>query len=477
MSYYFPQASVTLKVLFEDFQARSQAELQKTYTLEVECKRLNVNGNDYKTSDTFDCEIDYKNFPFDPRTIRACGVTIHIEDMQSVYNSDGSLNKIVPSKQNAVFVGFVDKENINFDDSKRLVKFEGRDLTALLIDEKYAQNTPISLAAPVDVAIGSFLAQFPATKEIKVVNKTGKELPSLAYYYPGFNNGSGLTGSKSPGQHESYWEIIQDIVNRAGLIAYMHLDQLWISNPRTVFNSNNAVKFIYGKNIKSLEFSRKLGRHKGFNVMVRSLAGKDVITAKVPEEAEADWLKAMGLTATAIRVPKLKPDGTLDTTQDQLGPYMSFKIPHIGTHAQLVKIGQKTFEELIRQDLEGSLETNEMLAHSGNSEQDPNYKVYDLTTGTTGGLPLDVGQPVSIQIEMDDLNKITQLATVAERTRYLIQHGYDKTVASIFAKTLGKTASVFYTKSYQLSLDADSGFKFKLNFINFIDLSNKGIAV
>ena len=475
MSYWFPQSTVTLKVLFEDFKARSRAELQKTYELNVQCKRLNVNGNDYKTSDTFDCEIEYKSFPFDPRSIRACGVTIHIEDMKQLYLADGTPNKIVPSPENAIFIGFVDKEGITFNETNRTVKFEGRDLTALLIDEKYAENRPLALTTPIDVAIRTLIQSIPATKKIKVVNKTGKELPTLAQFYPGFNSGSPLTGAKNAGSHETYWEIIQDITARAGLVAFMHLDEIWISNPRAVFNSNNAVKFIYGKNVKNLEFSRKLGRHKGFNVLVRSLSGKTVITAKIPEEAEGSWLKAMGLTNQPITVPKLNPDGTLSEQKEQVAPYQSFRVPHIGDHARLVQVGQKIFEEMIRQDLEGTLETVDMLAHSGDTDKAANYQVYDLTTGTKGGLPLDVGQPVSIQIEADDLTAISQLTTPGERTQYLVVRGYDKTVAALFAETMGKLVSTFYTKSYSLSLDQDNGFKFKLNFINYIDLSNAGI--
>lgn len=479
MSYYYPQAAMTINVLFEDFRAFSDPTLQKTYGLNIQCKNLSINVNDYKTTDTFDCEVEYKSFPFDPRTIRSAQVTIHIEDMESVYDSSGNINKLVPSDDNAIFTGFVDEESIEFDDSKRTVRFQGRDLTSLLIDQKYVQNAPIQLTDPLDAILTNMLAAFPATKNLKVSNITGKSLPTLAQYAPDAVSAP-LAGGKNVGAHETYWDIIQDLVARAGLIAYMHLDTLYISNPRTIFNSNKAVKFIFGKNIKSLSYQRKLGRHKGFNVTVRSLnaKAKTVITANIPEQAETSWCTALNLPAgQPITIPKLNPDGSLSSASDK-APYLAFRIPNITTQPALIQVGQKIFEELIRQDLEGSFETFEMVGHSGDADTDrANYQAYDLTTGATvvGAIPFDIGQPVSIEIQTDDLDAISRIASAPARVQYLMTRGYASSVASVFAKTIGKMAPIFYTKSIQISFNQDTGFKLKVGFINYIDLSNKGL--
>ena len=101
MSYYYPQAAVKLRILPEDFQLTSDASLQLPIEVIVQAKKLTVTRNDYKTTDTFNMTIDYKNFPFDPRTIRACGVIIYMQDM-----GQGG-QKLVPSQANAVFSGFI----------------------------------------------------------------------------------------------------------------------------------------------------------------------------------------------------------------------------------------------------------------------------------------------------------------------------------------------------------------------------------
>lgn len=99
MSVYYPQASMILNVLWEDFGNSKDGDLQKLYTLPIIARRVTVHRNDYTTADTFDAEIEYKNFPFDPRCIRACGVAIYIQDMKRVYEDDNGATRIIPSEE------------------------------------------------------------------------------------------------------------------------------------------------------------------------------------------------------------------------------------------------------------------------------------------------------------------------------------------------------------------------------------------
>lgn len=466
MSYYYPQACVKLRLLPEDFKLTSDASLQTPYEIIVIPRELTYNANDHKTCDSFSMEIDYKSFPFDPRTMRAIGVVIHIEDLGRLQNSDGSYKKIQPSDANAIFQGFADEETVSFDDDRRTVKFEGRDFSALLIDQKYQENVPISMHQPLDVVIAKFLAGFKATQQIKVVNLTGQStLPTLAQYYPGF--GSGLTGYKNPGPHETYWEIIQDMVNRAGLISYMHLDKLVITTPRNLYSQADDLKFVYGSNLASLSFKRKLGRLKGFNIQVRSRVGKTVLTAKIPEEATPAWCTSFGISRERVTIPVLKPDGTVDKTATaQTAPYITFPIPNVGNKDQLIRIGESVFEDYSRQQLEGTFETTEMLGHYG---PDKNFQSVDLTQ-------LQVGQPVAIDIATDDLVAISRIANAQERENYLIRKNFPRNIAHAFATSMGKFSPRFFTKALRISMSQDNGFKLSVDFVNIIETSYKGLT-
>lgn len=502
MSYYYPQGAVELRILPEDYKLVSDATLQATRTLRIQARDITVKVNDYKTTDTFSLEIDYKHFPFDPRTIRACGVVIFMQDMEGVYKDDGSVNTIVPNGPtkvnpdipNAVFIGFADDETIEFDDLRRTVRLEGRDCTALLIDQKYAENAPISLNVTLDVAIQTLIATFPATKNIAVINNTGDTLPTLAQYYPDF--GSPLAGQKNPGKHESYWEIIQDIANRAGLICYMGrsltpggtiVPAIILSTPKNqIVKAANGetvddIKVIYGINVKNLKLKRKLGRFKGFNLQVRSRVGKDVLIAKIPEEATVEWGVGFGfqlsLTQTSnfdpVQVPVLKPDGSLDTTQTHVAPYITFPVPNVGNKDALIKIGQTTYEQYSMQQLEGSFDTFEMLGRGttkdSNVDNKASFKVYDLTQ-------IKKGQTICLEIDADDLDEISRLSSVETRTEYLKDRNYDPVVAAIFAKTMGKFSPRFQIKNYVMNINQTNGWKLTIEFQNVVDTTHRGLS-
>ncbi len=359
------------------------------------------------------------------------------------------------------------------DDTNRIVRLEGRDFTSLLIDQKYKEQVPIAEDKPLDVAIRGFLATFPATREIEIVNRTGPAGATITDPLPILGNyakdpTSKLANSKNTSAKESYWDIIQGAVNRAGLICYIDLYKLIITTPRNLYDKTKDLKFIYGQNVKSLTFKRKLGRQKGFNIRVRSRSGTEVIQANIPEEATQDWCNSFGIPKEPVRIPVLTDKGVVDTTTSQIAPYITFPIPKIAKKEALVSIGQTVFEDYSRQQMEGGLETHEMVGHAGVTPDDPNWKVYDFTK-------LDIGQPISIEIEMDDIANISRLATVAERTTYLLQRGYAPEVASIFAESMGKFSPRFFTKSYKVMTD-EGGFRLNIDFINIIETSYRGLT-
>lgn len=445
--------------------------------LNILAKRITVNINDYTQADTFDCEIDYKQFPFDPRSIRAIAITVAMEDVGHLY--DDTTNKpsrIVPrsvqdsngSEANVVFVGFADEESINFDDTKRTVRFEGRDFTSLLIDRKYLAG-PVNLEQPVDVVISGLLAQLNETAQIKVVNKTNTDLPVLAKF---FEDKHDTSGKKNPARDESYWDLIQRIVSQAGLISYIELDNLIISSPRVLYGNANIKRFIYGRNIKNLEFKRKIGRRKNFNVVVRSmnLATKEVLTAKIPLEATPQWSADTGIPLEEVKIPEITPgDVPKDKQQTKTAPYMSFRLANINDKDHLIQVGQNIYEELGRQQIEGQFETADMMTWESDGKNDPKTrKEFDV-------LKLRNGTPISVWIDPNDLKDVVQFANQESRELYLRARSIDPKAARFLAENIGKADASFYTKSVQFSLDETQGFKAKVDFINFIQVQNPNV--
>ncbi len=475
-SLYYPKAACTLRVVFEDYKQGSNVKMSETYHIQCRPKRLEVNINDYTQADTCSLELDYKNFPFDPRTIRALGITAHIED------TSGDL---IPSPANTVFQGFADENTIELDDTNRVVKFECRDFTALLIDAPYPKGSTIPLTTPLEQILKEIVQSLPATSDLKVENRSNEVLPTLAQFAPDFGS---LQGQKNVRRDDTYWDVIQDLVGRAGLIAYIELDKLIISKPRVLYSKDQAIQFIYGKNLKKLEFKRKLGRQKNFNIRVLSLSveSKQVIEALIPEEATEEWSKDIGIVRERIKIPKNEvksygketpkkgvttavssgsPRAKKDEEED--APFLTFRIPNIKNKPQLIKIGEGIFEEVGRQQIDGSMETKEMRIFQ--DEKKNVRKEFNL-------LKIRNGTPIGIEISQPDMIAISRTASKPDRVRYLQSVGYEANTAigivEALAVSIGKTPMVFYTKSVRFSMD-DQGFNLSLDFVNFIELQNR----
>ena len=519
MSYYYPRAAIELRILPEDFELTSDPTTQQITKVQVVPRSVTINRNDYKTADTFTAEIDYTSFPFDPRTIRACGIVIYMQDMEKLYNDDGSINEIIPGAptandptiSNAVFIGWVDEDEIEFDDNGRKVTFKGRDTTALLIDQKYTSqkgvftpgNVPPSIAAvpsitkkvggpfnagvPLDKAIKNLLSSYPATSEIQVYASPGTTMPILSAQDPSFGQPLGGALNTGGGKRETYWDLIIDLAGRAGLICYMGIgqnadgdiaptiylvtpkDQGLNIDPTTGQQSTETVddiKIVYGQNVKNLKLHRKIGRMKNFNIMVISRNQKTVVSARIPLEATQSWCTKYGITRAEVNIPSLMPDGSVDGSQRRVAPYMAFPIPRVATKAALIQIGQTLYEQYSLQQLEGEFTTHEMLGRGTTKDSSVDNKssftTYDMTQ-------IKKGQTLCIEINSDDLQEISRFVVPADRTQYLVAKGYDPQVADLFSKTIGKMSPRFQIKSYRMTMDHESGWDLNIQFYNLID--------
>jgi hypothetical protein len=495
MSVYYPQGVIVLRVLLEDFSTKS-VRLQKTYKWTVIAKELNVNLNNYSEADTFDCTIDYKNLPFDPRIIRSLGVSIHMENKEQIFDlkSGGGLDPITPTKDNVIFQGFADTDAINLDENSRTVKIEGRDFTSLLIDREYLGD-PIFLTKPVNQVIRDLLDQIPQTKidpndkgqglEIELLGIKESDLPILS----ALTSSKGeLDGAKNARKKRSYWDKIQELVNDSGLICFVSIDKLVITKPRNLYDRSKSKVFVYGRNVKTLEFERKLGRQKGFNIRVVSLNFRDkkLEEARIPEEASEEWAKSIGVKREAVRLPVAKAAGKDNQEQGEtqpegeVAPYMTFKVnQEIVSKDQLIDIGEKIYEELGRQQIEGKLSTMEM-------------RVFSKESGGFDSTKFRVGTPIEIRIDQGDLEGLNQLLAPAARNQeqdrqaeksleqrrasivaFLKRRGYvgeKGAIAEAMAEALTAFDTPFFTKSVTFRLSQDKGFSMDLDFINFIEI-------
>jgi len=464
MGIYYPQGAVTLRVILEDFGFSSKAKLQKVHTFTAVAKKITVNLNSYREADTFNCTLDFKNFPFDPRAIRACGVTIHVEDRKQMFKTSNALNLLEPKRESIIFIGFADTDKISMSDEERTVNLEGRDFTSLLLDRPYL-GKPIQLTKPLDQVIGELLGELEEAKELSVVNETGEDLPVLAKF--GENLSAKKSGAKNGRPNRTYWDHIQKLINQAGLIAYISLDKLVITKPRSLYSDDKPKIFVYGENVKDLEFERKLGRQKGINVRVLSLnfGTKEVIEARIPKEATQEWAKDIGIPLKEVTIPQVDTNGKrVPEGQEKPAPYITFRVRNITNKDELIKVGEKIYEEVGRQQIEGSLTTKEM-------------QICDKNNNFFNATQMRIGTPIELDINQGDLkglpdlqkggNKNTKKAAIK---KFLIRQCYDDRVADAFSEALVNFDTPFFTQEVEFSLDQETGWQMRINFVNFINL-------
>lgn len=467
---FYPQAMMTLRIVWEDFNLKTKANLQKVHVLQILAKRVTVHINDYTQADTFDAEIDYSDFPFDPRAIRACGVTVHMKDTKKLFEDTGTNNRVQIKPEvdlgSTMFIGFADEEGITLDDSNRVVRLEGRDLTSLLVDRPYLGG-PIDTRQPLDKLIEKLLGELEETANLKVDNRVGEAFPVIGSFSPSGTSAPNLGAKRNTrGHDESYWDVIQGLASQAGLIAYIELDKLVLSKPRVLYGEKKAKVFVYGKNVSRLEFKRKIGRKKNFNVSVKSLnvETKEVLTALIPEEATADWSAETGVPLKRVQIPSVNADGSEGTPKD--APFIGLRVPNVNNKNQLIKIGQELYEEFGRQQIEGNLETKDMETHLNDNPNAPTC--FDL-------LKLRVGMPLSVAIDQKDMEGIKKTSSRDEKLRFLKSKNYPNDVAIAMADVLSNNrfSTLFYTRAVQFSFSAESGISIKVDFLNFIEIPER----
>lgn len=467
MAVYYPQGVILLRLVLEDFIPKSKAKGKKAYEFTAVAKNLTVNLNSYREADTFSCTLDFKNFPFDPRTVRSAGISIFVTDQKQLFKQDNSLNTLKTKGTGLIFQGFVDTDKISLGEDNQTVNLEGRDFTSLLLDRPYF-GPPVILSKPLSKVIQGLLDELDQTRfdkknneGIEVINLTDSD-PILAE----FDSGKAAKQGTSNGRPDrSYWDQIQKIVNEAGLIAYIQLDKLIISSPRVLYSKDAPKIFIYGGNVMNLEFERKLGRQKGINIRVLSLNAeeKKVIEARLPLEATKEWAEDIGVKQEEVKIPQLDKDGKpLDNPP--AAPYLTFKVKKVKTKKRLIEIGQSIYEEVGRQQIEGTLTTKEM-------------EVCDTVNNPFDSTLMRVGTPIQVDINQGDLKGLPDLQKSSPKDarkgrikQFLIGQCYNPVIADALAEALVKFDTPFFTQEVEFTLDQESGWQMKINFVNFIEL-------
>lgn len=462
--------------------------------------------NGIRTSDSLSFELNYLDFPVDPRTIRSCGVSFYLgcinsEDYaaglagatRSVPNSNGTTGleplHIVPDsfvddggnrRSNLRFQGFADKIDLEMSDKLAVVKFTCTDNTRLLISQECPPALSIAVSKPIDQAIAEYLAHFPQmagmTVEIrpqgnpvpvlnKILAKTAFR-PSLSI--PPAKNGAAATKANT-------WDYVTQACTACGYTVRIQGTAIIIQQARTLYSqafsnsrpddpwigrSVNGVAmpyrlFVYGRNVSSLGMTRNYGKKEPENVEIVAYSGKlkTTLTARFPEKTNPK-------TGGNSRQQSLLPGGK--SAEQKFKTQVMYGIEDLAT---LKKIAQQVYEEQGRHNIEVKLKTRD-LGSFGGSNLDP-----DL-------LDVEAADTMSVQVAQatDDYNSLTslsnQLSNQASAQAYITGLGHSPKFAAVAAAAQANLGlpTTFRVKKIGFDWDKERGVDLDLDLINFIEV-------
>ncbi len=478
MSVYYPQAVVSLEMIWEDWGQPGIIETRSNI-LVLTPKNLEVQINNYKEADTARITLDYKTFPFEPRVIRTIKVTAYMANMEGLLDeklqpirlfplnpkdtSDASIKKYQEQlKDRVVFVGFADESTIQFNRDTREVVIECRDQTSLLIDTKHSKSI-LDLNLGLTALIQKILRTYKSTEPL--ADRIEFRPPELETSVPNLAAASTDIGDakKNSRKSESSWDVIVDLCNRVALVPFIELDKLIITRPKVIYNYSDKILFVWGKNITNMRIKRKIGRNKGLNIIVRSLVvdnisakGEHVIQVKYPFDK----------TGKAQTVKKIV-DGKVE---EEEAPYHVFFLPQIGDRQKLLERAEDIWEEMARQEIEGTISTKCMVLCQGTKNNAESQNIKQISA-----MDIKMGSPIDVKIDTKDLEALSQVRGkgIGAMRDKLIELCYPPQVANALANTyelMRKIATPLYTKKVTFKISASQGFAMDIDYINFIEL-------
>lgn len=460
--------------------------------------------NGIRTADTLKVTLRYVDCPIDPRTIRSCAIEFFLgcvkeEDFaagvggasdvgNATFNPgtasfDGArpLNLIPDDytddagnpRTNLRFQGWVDKWTVEWkDDGEPSIVLDCRDNTQLLIDQHTPPRLTVAPTLPIDQAVANYLAHFPSLQGMTVeYQPQGDAIPQLdaSLARTAFRPKLGPQPKKGAGTDKhSIWDYLTDVCGQIGHAIYVQGTRVVIQRVRSLMTNQksgrpddpftgrtlpsgtsfNFRRFIYGRNVAEMHFSRNYSKKVPTNVELRSYSAetKSVIVARFPLPAD--------------RIAYALPG---DAQPDQ--KWIVRKVSGVKDEKSLRALAQEVYESLGRSELEAELKTKN-LASFGGGNTDPD--ILDARFGDT--------VEVLVNREEEEFSTITSVEsylTAQDRnSQYLAKLGFSDAFAAAYARAYTDAGfqTTFRVRKMKVTWGVDEGVDITLSLVNYLEV-------
>jgi hypothetical protein len=433
---YYPRCVVVLSCLFDDqVGGPGTPATFPAIPLSVE-----VNRNSARKADTCRLELDYRDFPLDPRIVQDIIVEVHMEDVR-----DGTA-PLVPLRTNLRFIGRVDVPSTELGSNSQTVSMEARDYTGIWLDFRWPQTESVegvdfpTLPTPPGITLQAVVELMKArvTPVLGPVVFTDPKAAASDVYLR-----TGRTTFISE-DDDTAWDVLSALCDLWGLVPVFELDVLTIRTPTEP--STRSALLIYGQNVESLKFSRNLKQNKRKQVLIKCwnpVLGV-AIDAEWPLPTHPDYNLVSRLSEAKV------PVQTVQRVQYHIeGNY---------TDIDLSQIAQRVYTELSQNQVEGELETREMR---------------DLIFGDSL-LGLANGDLLICKLGTEDLASIASMSA-AQAIAFLADFAKPgrmnpaAALALVDAWTAAQALSIkFYITETTHRWDRDEGYQLTVRFRDFV---------
>lgn len=445
MAYYYPRHALRILAVLEDFTGNpTAAEDARDWVVVPRAARLE--RNDIHTADKLVAEVDFHEFPFDPRLIRTAAV--------AYFAGDTGGGVLARDERTLRFLGTLDSPESALGEDALKVTLECRDYTAFLLDKKATAAMQVSLDRSLRDILVELLATLPGEQATLLrpvlhdAQGTGIEWPTV--------HGGGRRSARLPVEpKDTLWSVILRVVQMTGLVCWIELDTLVVSTPRNATASARPMRFAFGQNLSDLRLKRNTQNlTRPVALTQYDPASGQRTTATYPPEpraARAGGGRGRGPGRGQRPHAALSHAGRASTgTQDALAE--EFNITGHRTEAQLLEAAEHAYRTRAQTEIEGSLTTHELRV----GDQD----VYSLTAGDLLRAEIDEHTRAAFEGARDS----------ASRERYLLARGYPAAVAAALAQSwehLDRVAQPFSIRKATFALD-DRAFQLDLDFQNLL---------
>jgi len=458
---FYPRHVLRIAAVLETFDG-SPTTLDRAVEWQVIPRSAKLERNDVHTADRLTVVVDFREFPFDPRLVRAASVTYYAGNTRG-----GDLALDATTMR---FLGVVDTPETYLSEDSSTVTFDCRDYTAILLGQRATPAMAVRLDRSLREVLVELLATLPGemgallTPVIQGPDGAAIEWPNIL---------GGRTGARLVVEpKDTLWSIIRRIVEGAGLIAYVELDRLVVSTSRTLGTDGQLrdaprLHVVFGENLSDLRMKRTLQN----SVRPVVLAQYDPRTSEV---TRTTWPPS-ALAPRPSRGRRGRVDvatrrtGGATVSHDETDQGEEFPVTGHRSQEDLTRLAESIYRQRALYDLDGSFTTHDPVLPQirDGGEQAPDFDVWGIHTATT--LYADLAEHAGLAFDT--------LRPRAERERYLTARGYDPVVASALVASWNELARLslpFVVRKATLGLDGESGFRAEVEFMAMLQPQTDG---